>query len=116
MPRKSDEEKKARKEAIQEATREAISIPFRVMEVCLEAMSICLEMAETGNPNSVSDAGVGALALRSAVKGAYLNVLINTPDLEDKSYVEKVIEEGRKIQESCEVMELEILQRVEDKL
>jgi glutamate formiminotransferase/formiminotetrahydrofolate cyclodeaminase len=116
LPNTSANEKNQRERAIQEATKEAIGIPFRVMEVCLEALSICREMALSGNPNSVSDAGVGALALRSAIKGAYLNVRINVPGLDDKRYADKVLTKGASIEAQCEKAEKEIQDIVNEKL
>jgi len=83
LPKKTDEEKVFRKQAIEEATKNAILVPFKVMEVSYKALELIKAMAENGNPNSVSDAGVGALAIRSCVKGAFLNVKINSGDLEE---------------------------------
>ncbi len=85
LPKATDEEKAARSAAIKEASKYAIEIPFRVMQKAAEAMPIAKAMAETGNPNSVSDAGVGALCIRTAVYGAYLNVKINAAGLDDKA-------------------------------
>ncbi len=84
LPKTNDEEKAARKSAIQDATKYAIEVPLKVMEVSLQSMEVIKAMAEIGNPNSVSDAGVGALAARSAVIGAYMNVRINAAGLDDK--------------------------------
>jgi glutamate formiminotransferase/formiminotetrahydrofolate cyclodeaminase len=116
LPKGSDEEKAARKKAIQDATKTAIEVPFRVMKKSLEAFDIVKAMAETGNPNSVSDAGVGALCLRSAVMGAYLNVKINASGLEDKEYAAKVIEEGRIIEQKAIELEHQILEVVNSKI
>ena len=79
-------------------------------------MEIIKAMAETGNPNSVTDAGVGALAARSAVMGAFLNVKINASGLHDKVYVDKVLSEGVLIQERAVAMEEEILAIVNSKI
>lgn len=116
LPKKTDEEKAIRKQAIQDATKNAIMIPFRVMEVAYEAMEVVKAMAETGNPNSVSDAGVGALALRSCIKGAFLNVKINSGDLEDKDFVQHVMSEGVEIEQKAEALEKLVLELVESKL
>jgi glutamate formiminotransferase/formiminotetrahydrofolate cyclodeaminase len=116
LPKGTDEEKHSRKQAIQEATRYAIEIPFRVMKISYDSMRIIRALAETGNPNSVSDAGVGALAARSAVMGAFLNVKINAPGLEDKAYVEKIIREGKEIEEKALNEEKEILAIVNSKI
>ncbi len=116
LPKGTDEEKKARKQAITDATKHAIEIPFRVMQKSLESMEVIKAMAEIGNPNSVSDAGVGAICARSAVMGAYLNVKINTAGLDDKKYVDDVIAKGKEIQEKAIALEKEILAIVESKL
>jgi glutamate formiminotransferase/formiminotetrahydrofolate cyclodeaminase len=116
FPKGTDAEKAARTAAIQEATRFAIEVPFRVMQRSFDCMEIIKAMAETGNPNSVTDAGVGALAARSAVMGAFLNVKINASGLLDKAYVEKVLAEGNRLQESAMAMESEILSIVNSKI
>jgi len=116
FPKGTDAEKAARTAAIQEATRFAIEVPFRVMQRSFDCMEIIKAMAETGNPNSVTDAGVGALAARSAVIGAFLNVKINASGLHDKAYVEKVLAEGNRLQESAMAMESEILSIVNSKI
>ena len=112
----NDSEKAARTAAIQEATRFAIEVPFRVMKRSFECMEIIKAMAETGNPNSVTDAGVGALAARSAVMGAFLNVKINASGLHDKAFVEKVLAEGNQIQDKAKAMESDILSIVNSKI
>ncbi|MBU0506299.1 MAG: glutamate formimidoyltransferase [bacterium] len=116
LPKSNDEETKARTKAIQEATRYAIEVPFMVMKKAYESLAVIRAMAETGNPNSVSDAGVGALCARTAVMGAFLNVKINSGDLEDKSFVNSVINEGNKIEEDTLKLEKEILTIVNSKI
>ena len=116
LPKANDDEKAARTAAIQQATRFAIEVPFRVMKRSFECMTIIKAMAETGNPNSVSDAGVGALAARSAVMGAFLNVKINASGLHDKAFVDEVLSEGRQIQDRTIALESEILQIVNSKI
>lgn len=116
LPKSSDEEKSIRSNAIEAATKYAIDIPFRVMKVSLESMEIIKAMAEIGNPNSVSDAGVGALCARSAVIGAYLNVRINASGLKDKVYLEKILAEAEKIRLEAIKSEEIILGLVEQKL
>jgi glutamate formiminotransferase / formiminotetrahydrofolate cyclodeaminase len=91
LPKKSDEEKTARAEAIQEATKQAIMVPFSVMETALGGFELIRAMVEKGNPNSVTDAGVGALALCTCIKGAFLNVKINAKGLNDKNYSTEII-------------------------
>jgi glutamate formiminotransferase/formiminotetrahydrofolate cyclodeaminase len=116
LPKSSDEEKSFRSSAIQEATRYAIQIPMQVMEASLDSMEIIKAMALTGNPNSVSDAGVGALCARSAVMGAFLNVKINASGLKDKAFVTEVLDKGFGIEQIAMTMETEILQIVNDKI
>lgn len=114
LPKKTEEEVKIRKQAIQDATKYAIQIPFKVMETSLEAMEICKAMAQSGNPNSVSDAGVGALALRSGIIGAFLNVKINASGLEDKQFINDIIAKGKSIEKQAIELETEILKIVDE--
>ena len=116
LPKGTDAEKAARKKAIQDATVYAIEIPFKVMELSFKSMEVMKAMASTGNPNSVSDAGVGALAARSAVIGAYLNVKINAQGLDDKQKVEDFISKGSEIVDKAEKLEKEILDIVNSKI
>ena len=116
LPKSNDHEKFLRAQAIQDATKYAIEVPFKVMKLAYESMEILTAMAESGNPNSISDAGVGALAARSAVMGAYLNVKINASGLEDKSFVQKVLDEGAEIEKKAIALENEILNIVNDKI
>lgn len=116
LPKKTEEETSIRDQAIQEATKEAIMVPFRVMKTASTAMELLKAMAESGNPNSVSDAGVGALAVRSCVMGAFLNVRINAGDLDDKKFIEKVISEGQDLENEVIAKEKEILDIVSSKL
>ena len=116
LPQTSDAEKAAKNEAIQAATKEAIEVPFRVMEVSLACMEVCKAMAEIGNPASVSDAGVGALAARSGVIGAFLNVKINSGDVEDKAWMKDILTRGQQIQDKAIALEKEILEIVSGKL
>jgi glutamate formiminotransferase / formiminotetrahydrofolate cyclodeaminase len=116
MPKGSDEEKKLRTDAIQAATKYATEIPLEVMKLAHASMEIIQAMAEKGNPNSVSDAGVGALAARSAVMGAYLNVKINAKGLSDKGFAARVLEEGASIEKKTQEMEKNILDIVNSKI
>ncbi|MBV2246861.1 MAG: glutamate formimidoyltransferase [Lentimicrobium sp.] len=116
MPKSSDQEKQARTEAIQQATRYAIEIPFKIMKVSIKTFELLLAMVENGNPNSVTDAGVGALAARSAVRGAYLNVRINGAGLNDKAFVESVIAEGKDIEQQAIAAEENIIKLVNQKI
>ncbi len=116
MPKSTDEEKKKRTAAIQEATKYATEIPLRVMQLSYESMEIIKAMTEIGNPNSVTDAGVGALCARAAVIGAYLNVKINASGLSDKSYAADIIAKGKQIEEKAQALENEILKIVNSKI
>jgi glutamate formiminotransferase / formiminotetrahydrofolate cyclodeaminase len=116
LPKGTDEEKAARKKAISEATKVAIEIPFKVMKLSYDSMEVIKAMAETGNPNSVSDAGVGALCARSAVMGAFMNVRINAAGYDDKSFVEDVIKKGKEIEKKTIALEAQILEVVNDKI
>jgi glutamate formiminotransferase / formiminotetrahydrofolate cyclodeaminase len=116
LPKGTDEEKAARKIAIQAATKKAIEIPFSVMEAAYGSLEVIKAMAGTGNPNSVSDAGVGALCARSAVMGAFMNVRINASGCEDKDYVNEVIAKGKDIENKTIALEGEILKVVNDKI
>lgn len=116
LPKASDTEKAARKQAIQNATRNAIEIPFKVMQTTLKTMTIIQVMAEQGNPNSVSDAGVGALCARSAVRGAFLNVKINASGLDDREYAAQKLREGSEIEAQAMQLEQAILETVNQKI
>ena len=113
MPKVSDEEKVARKAAMHAATVGAIEVPLKVMKVSLDSMNILKEMAENGNPNSVSDAGVGALCARTAVEGAALNVKINCSGFDDKAYVADALRQADNMLQEAKKMEREILKHVE---
>ncbi|MFH0943968.1 MAG: cyclodeaminase/cyclohydrolase family protein, partial [Planctomycetota bacterium] len=112
----TDAEKRERDEAIQAATRKAIDVPFRVMEVALECMATTREMASIGLPSSVSDAGVAAVCARGAVLGAFLNVKINARGLGDGEAVSKFLSAGASIEERAKGLEKEILGLVEAKI
>jgi glutamate formiminotransferase/formiminotetrahydrofolate cyclodeaminase len=116
MPKGSPEEKAARHQAIQDATRYAIEIPFQVMLKAFESMEVIEAMVDKGNPTSVTDAGVGALCARTAVMGAYLNVKVNSADLEDKAWVEEVLQDGAEIVEAAVKNEKAILKLLESRL
>ena len=116
LPKGNDAEKAARTQAIRAATRYAIEVPLQVMEVAQRSMEIIKAMALTGNPNSVSDAGVGALCVRSAVMGAFMNVRINAAGYDDKDFVDSVLARGRAIEQETMAQEREILGIVNEKI
>lgn len=94
LPKDTDEQKSIRRQAIEEATRYATEIPYRTMKTANMAIPLCKKMAEIGNPNSISDAGVGAICCLTAIKGAYLNVLINVAGLKDKSWADNILSDA----------------------
>ena len=116
MPKGTDEEKAARAEAMEVATLYATQVPLRTMKAAYKAFDVIRAMAEEGNPNSVSDAGVGALAARSAVMGACLNVKINAAGLKDRAMAEALVKEAEEIQAAAQKVEAEILAVVESKI
>lgn len=116
MPKKTDEEKALRAAAIQDATLYATQVPLRVMKKSMEVFDIVEAMAKEGNPNSVTDAGVGALAARSAVLGAWLNVRINAAGLKDINLVDPILTEAAEIAEKAQQKEAEILEIVNNKI
>lgn len=116
LPKANEEEKKIRTQAIQDATKFAIEIPFKVMELSYESLELIKAMAEHGNPNSVSDAGVGALCVRSAVMGAFMNVRINAAGYDDKVFVNEIINKGKIIEQKTADAEAAILKIVNEKI
>jgi glutamate formiminotransferase/formiminotetrahydrofolate cyclodeaminase len=116
LPKNSDEEKQARSQAIQDATLYATQIPLKTMQVCFSGYEIAQAMVEKGNPNSVTDAGVGALCIRTAIYGAYLNVKINASGLKDKVIAEKLVAEASDILQKSNAMEQTIIQATESKM
>ncbi len=116
LPKGSETELLLRNESIQNATKRAVEIPLLVMKNACDSMHVIKAMAEIGNPNSVSDAGVGALAARSAVLGAWLNVKINCGSIKDESFVNQSLSQGQAIVNLAIERETEILQIVDSKL
>ncbi len=116
LPRESEVEKAARSEAIQQATKIAMEVPFKVMQASFASMEIIKAMAENGNPNSVSDAGVGALCARTAVIGAFMNVRINAAGFHNKNAVDDLLAKGRVLQNAAMQEEAVILQIVNEKI
>ncbi|MDR1680857.1 MAG: glutamate formimidoyltransferase [Prevotellaceae bacterium] len=116
LPKGTNAEKATRKEAIQVATRYATEVPLRIMSLCCDCLQVIKAMAETGNPHSASDAGVGALAAHAGVRGAWLNVKINAASLDDKEFVEQCIRDSEIIAARAKQLEQEILDAVELKI
>lgn len=116
LPKTSDEEKKIRSHAIQEATKNAINVPLLLMKTAFSCFEIIKAMVDQGNPNSVTDAGVGALCVRSAVIGAYLNVKVNTIGVKDQEFVSKAMLEAENIMAESIKLESLILEMVKQKI
>ena len=94
LPKDSDEEKKIRKDAIEKASQYAAEVPYKVMQVASRSTSVIKEMIDNGNPNSITDAGVGALCTKAAIGGAYMNVQINLKDLSDRVFAIKLAKDA----------------------
>ena len=116
LPKESQEDIEKRKQAIQDATKYAIETPFKVMETAYNSMEVMKAMAEFGNPNSVTDAAVGALCARTAVRGAFLNVKINCGDCQDKDFVNDILAKGQSLVDKATSLEEEIMTITEGKI
>jgi glutamate formiminotransferase/formiminotetrahydrofolate cyclodeaminase len=116
LPKGTATEKEIRSAAIQEATKYAIEIPYKTMQKSFEAFPLCRAMVEYGNPNSVTDAGVGVLCIRSAILGAYLNVKINATSLKDKSFVDDILQKADQLVTEAQQIEKEIMEMVYGKI
>lgn len=116
MPKSNETEIKLRKEAIENATKYATKIPFRVMGTAYNSMEVMMEMAKKGLQNSLSDAGVGALCARAAVVGAYFNVRINAKDIKDVDFATKIIADAKVIYENTLLKEKEMIDLIDSKI
>lgn len=114
LPKSNPEQQAARTAAIQAATKHAIDIPMDVARTAMSALPLLRRMADHGNPNSITDAGVGAMAIRTAVLGAILNARVNAADLADKDYVSNILRECEEMKEAVGLAEMEILARVDE--
>src|SRR5206468_10966707 len=116
LARNSPEEKAARTAAIEEATKRAAEVPLKVMETAAKSYELLSEMADNGNPASVSDVGVGALATRACIEGAAMNVRINLAQLKDEKFKNHLHGRVQKVNADSEMQCKKINQVVEDKL
>ena len=116
MPKSNEMEVKLRKEAIENATKYATSIPFKVMETALKSMEVMMTMAKEGLQNSLSDAGVGILCARTAVIGAYFNVRINAKDIKDKSFADNILKDAEHIYQKAMSLEQEMIALIDSKM
>jgi glutamate formiminotransferase/formiminotetrahydrofolate cyclodeaminase len=116
LPKDTAEEKAARKQAIQNATKYAVEIPFKTMEKAFEVFEIAEAMVQVGNPNSVTDAGVGALCARTAVYGAWMNVHINLSGIEDQNFKLEMTNKSNDLLTKANQKEQEIVALVQTKM
>src|SRR5262249_6220431 len=116
LPKNSPEEKASRTAAIQEATKHAAEIPLKVMETAAKSYELLSEMANNGNPASVSDVGVGALAMRACIRGAAMNVRINLGQLKDKKFRSRLQKRVQKVSADSEAQFRKITRVVESKM
>ena len=116
MPKSNEEEITLRKEAIENATKYATEIPFRVMKTAYNSMEVMMAMAKYGLQNSLSDAGVGALCARTAVVGAYFNVRINAKDIKDNVFAENILSKAKEIYDKTNMLEKEMIELIDTKI
>ena len=116
MPKGSDAEKTARARAMEEATLYATQVPLRTMEAAADCFDLCEAMVDEGNPASVSDAGVGALAARAAVLGAGMNVRINARDLKDRDAADRLVSRAAELERLANEREAQITAKVHSKI
>ena len=116
MPKSTPEEVKTRQEAIENATKYATEIPFKVMETAYNSMEVMMAMAKEGIQNSLSDAGVGALCARTAVIGAYFNVRINAKDIKDRSFAKEILFKAKEIYDQTNKLEKEMIDLINTKI
>lgn len=116
LPKSSEDEKAARAKAIDAATRYAIEIPFKVMKAAAQSLDIIRVMVQEGNPNSVTDAGVGGLCALTAVTGAYMNVRINASGFNDTDFTKSILDEGARIEKEARRATEEITALVYEKM
>ena len=116
MPKSTPEEVKTRQEAIENATKYATEIPFKVMETAYNSMEVMMAMAKGGIQNSLSDAGVGALCARTAVIGAYFNVRINAKDIKDRSFAKEILFKAKGIYDQTNKLEKEMIEFIYTKI
>ena len=116
LPKDNNNQIALRNKEIQNATKNAINVPFEIMKTSFESIEVIMMMAEEGNPNSISDAGVAMYCARAAIMGAFLNVKINCKDLDDKKYVKKILSSCKKLIDQTDVLEKNVIDIVNKKL
>ena len=116
LPKDNKNQIALRNKEIQNSTKNAINVPFEIMKTSFESIEVIMMMAEEGNPNSISDAGVAMYCARAAIMGAFLNVKINCKDLDDKKYVKKILSSCKKLIDQTDVLEKNVIDIVNKKL
>ena len=116
LPKDNNNQIALRNKEIQNATKNAINVPFEIMKTSFKSIEVIMMMAEEGNPNSISDAGVAMYCARAAIMGAFLNVKINCKDLDDKKYVKKILSSCKKLIDQTDVLEKNVIDVVNKKL
>jgi formiminotetrahydrofolate cyclodeaminase len=116
LPKNTEEEKSKREEEIQKATKLASLVPLEVIKLCSQALELTKVVAEKGNVNSISDAGVSALMLQTACEGAALNVRINLSSITDQEFVDTTLSEMNTLASNIEEITDEILEIVGSKM
>src|SRR5690606_14854609 len=116
LPNVSDADKAKRSQAIQDATKYAIEVPYRVMKLTEKTIPVLREMVLNGMQSSLSDCGVGALCMKTAVSGAFLNVKINAGTLKDKDYAAQVVKEAGDLEKKILIQLEEIIAEVNKRL
>ncbi len=116
MPKGTEAEKEKRQEAIQSAMRHAATVPLGVAEACLEVMQLCRLMVANGNPNALSDGGVGALMAEAGVMGALFNVEINLGSIKDEGFVAVMRGKARELEMKAATLREEVIRDVKAKL
>ena len=116
LPKDNNNQIALRNKEIQNATKNAINVPFEIMKTSFESIEVIMMMAEEGNPNSISDAGVAMYCARASIMGAFLNVKINCKDLDDKKYVKKILSSCKKLIDQTDVLEKNVIDIVNKKL
>ena len=116
LPKDNKNQIALRNKEIQNATKNAINVPFEIMKTSFESIEVIMMMAEEGNPNSISDAGVAMYCARAAIMGAFLNVKINCKDLDDKKYVKKILSSCKKLIDQTDLLEKNVIDIVNKKL
>ena len=116
MPKTTSEEIEIRKQAIEDATKYATEIPFKVMQVAVNSIEVSLEMMKIGLKSSLSDAGVGVLCAKTAVTGGYFNVRINAKDIKDREFAEEIMAKAKEIYQKTLILEKEMMQIISSEI